>query len=101
MEKSKAIPEKPSPFCDSVLGEWLPDKKMTNKDALVFTRKGECNIPENYCQDWIDPITFKRKKIHGKVSLVEHKIVSKKNGDVGYSRSMEPALKGSFIIDVT
>ncbi len=100
MEKSKAIPDKPSPFIDAVMGEWKPDKKLSNKDNLVFSRKAELDIAEKYAQDWIDPVSFKKKKVYGKVILEEHKIISKRNGDTSFERRMEPALTGGIVEDM-
>jgi hypothetical protein len=89
--------QKPDPFCDSVLGEWKSDKKRTNKDVLAFSRTAELHVPEQHAQDWIDPVTFDKKKLHGKVRLTEVKLINKHNSELSFNRIIEPALKGAVI----
>lgn len=88
------------PFCDMTLGEWKPDKKLTNKTQLVFSRSAEINIPENYAQDWICPQTFTKKKIWGKALLSEQRVISKENGMESIQRQIEPCIKGGQMKDV-
>lgn len=97
MNKSKAIPDKPDPFNDTALGEWKPDKKRSNKDILAFSRQVELTIAERYAQDWIDPVTFEKKKLYGKVIVTEVKIINKKTSEMSFNRSMEPAMRGGIV----
>jgi hypothetical protein len=88
---------KADPFCDKTLGEWKADKKRTNKDVLAFSRTAEIDIAERYAQDWIDPVSFEKMRLYGKVKLTEVKLVNKHNSEISFSRSMEPSLKGGIV----
>lgn len=81
--------KKPDPYCDSVLGEWIPDKKKSKKSTLAFTRSAELTIAKQYQQDWTDPTTFKKKKVYGKVLLRETKIVNAQTGDISLHRGLD------------
>jgi hypothetical protein len=81
--------KKPDPYCDSVLGEWLPDKKKSKKGILAFTRSAELTIAKQYLQDWTDPKTFKKKRVYGKVLLSETKIVNAQTGDIALHRGLD------------
>ena len=92
--------KKPDPFCDSVLGEFSPDKKNTDKDNYAFSRSGSLLIAEEYAQPWIDPVTFEKKMIFGNVDLKEVRLISKKDGSASYTRHIDPSLKGGKIKNI-
>jgi hypothetical protein len=92
--------EKVNLFCDSLLGEWKPNKKQTNKQLLVFSRSAEVTLAEQYAQDWIDPVDFKKKKVFGKVKLVEDKIITKDHGNISFTQLIEPMLQGGVVKDI-
>jgi len=92
--------QKADPFDSHLLGDWQADKKHTNKNTLAFVRTCEITIPENHQQDWIDPVTFAKKKIWGKVVLTERKFINKGNSEMSIQRIMEPAFEGGVIKDV-
>ncbi len=90
--------EKIDPFNDASLGEWTMDRKHTNREFLAFVRTAEVNIPERYAQEWIDPVTFKKKIIWGKTILTERKLISKTNSSESIQREMIPQDKIKDII---
>lgn len=91
--------KKPDPFCDSVLGVFQPDKGNTDKNVYAWYRAAEINITEEYAQDWIDPLTFEKKLVFGKIKLRETKTANRKTGEIGFTRTLDPALKGGKIKD--
>ncbi len=91
--------KKPDPFLESVLGQFKFNKKHPDKNSFVWSRSAEIDIPEDYAQDWIDPVTFKKRLVFGKVKVTEHKFASKESGDIGFQRLLEPALSGGQVKD--
>jgi hypothetical protein len=81
--------QKIDPYCDSVLGEWKPDKSKTKKGILAFTRSAELTIAKQYFQEWVDPKTFQKKRVYGKVVLHESKLLNAQTGDAAFHRSLD------------
>jgi len=79
--------------------EWKVDKKNSNKELMVFSRSQTLTINETYAQPWVEPKTFKKKHIHGKVKVTEYKYINKHNSEMSFKRVMEPCAEGCIIKD--
>jgi len=90
---------KVDPYTDKILGEWKQDKKNSKKNIFSYKRSATITLARDYALDWIDPETFKKKRVYGEVTLVEHKSINALNSNINYSRNLELTTK-SVVEDV-
>lgn len=76
-------------YVDSVMGEWVHDKKESTKDAIAYKRRAEVKLHKDYAVDWVDPEDFKKYKVHGDVVLTEKKLVNVKTSEPSLFRGLE------------
>jgi hypothetical protein len=68
-----------NPFTDNIMGNWKIDKKGSSKTQLCYRREAKITLHKDHAQDYIDPKTFKNKKVYGIVNLVETKMIDLSN----------------------
>lgn len=65
-------------YVDSIMGDWKHDKKQSNKDNLVYTRRVEVKLHRDNAVVHTDPKDMKKYRVYGDVVLTEKKMVSVK-----------------------
>ena len=76
-------------YVDSIMGDWVYDKKESDKDNLCYKRQAEVKLHKDYAMDWIDPTDFKKYKIFGDVVLTETKLINVKTSLPSFFRGIE------------
>ena len=88
------------PYVDSILGKWTFDKKASSKGSkYCWKRSGTFTLHKDHAQDYTNPETFKKQKVHGEVVLTETKLIDKESSDIGLFRGLELTPK-SVVVDM-
>jgi hypothetical protein len=76
-------------YTDVVLGNWVHDKKSSNKENLCYKRSAKVTLHKDYAMDWLDSKTYKKYKVYGEVVLNETKLIDIKTSNQSFFRGLE------------
>lgn len=85
------------PYTDTILGQWTPSKNT--KDKFCFRRSAKLKLHKDHAQDYLEPKTLKKQRVHGDVVISETKLIDKQTSRVDLFRNLE-LTETSVVIDV-